>query len=370
MLNDFNSTNVYSRTDEVRNKPYGKAGSSLSTTISAVGCKEPGADNGKKKRRSPKRISQVAEARVPVLLEKLEAIGAFDESGRLIQPVIEDFFLKHCTNYRRYRNPVTGMIEETGGKLTGRTLAEALLRDPRSRRKGGRPRLPRRTTMLKRWQDTSPDFHATMILYALKLEGRPHRQLNFHIHEQLASEAQERGVDLQAHLQKLLRERLQRVLGEVEFGLWYRVEQVPFETNSLHAHGLLYIAEADWLKDSSRRNERLRKAIREITCDDGRRGNNWLCLADKQMNAGMVFYAAKGRRDLLRRPLASSPPIELTGHRLESRSHSLSRIGKEFYERVRPFLNAAMFGDLLDWDDAQWEAVGIARDMDIKRLVA
>lgn len=319
--------------------------------------------SGKKRRRKDSRISKIAEAYVPILLDKLAGIHAFDPDGRLIYPVIEELVLSKCTDYRRYHHPHTRKIVESGGEFNGRTVCDALLgqdgisvsTDSRAWRK--------QIGYFQRWEDTSPIFQAAMILYALKLEGKPHRQLTFHISKHLADEAIRKKQPLQALVQKRLREHVKRLLGDVEFGMWYHIEQVPFKPDKLHAHGLIYLHDGDWFTDNLRRNERLRDTIKIATGYDGRGGKNWLAMRDRTMNVGWIWYSTKGARDRLRTALADSPSVEQAGKRLESRSHSLSRIGKDFYSRIRPFLNATLTNEILDWTDDEWEAVGVTHDL-------
>lgn len=155
------------------------------------------------------------------------------------------------------------------------------------------------------------------------------------------------------------------MIGNVEFGFWFHIEQVPFQADTLHAHGFIYIEDERYLTNNLKDNERLRALIREETGDDGRYGNNWLALQDLDMDAGIVWYAKKGAHDRSRSLHPAAAPIEQTGSQLEGRSHSMSRVGKEFYTRIRPFLNAAMTNEILNWDDERWDEVGAKRDASV-----
>jgi hypothetical protein len=297
---------------------------------------------------------------MPILLDKLVELDAFDNCGRVIYPVVEDYVFRKCTDYRRYRDSTTGQIKEVGGNLTGKLVGDALLGNNSIRLAPGEVETRQRTRWLKRWEDTTPEMQAIAIQYGLKIEQKPHCQICFHIGQPLVEEALAARQPLAAFILRRLRQKMPALLGDVEFGLWFFVEQVPYKEESLHAQGLLYINDDSWFPENARKNERLRKLIRKETGDNSRVDNNWLLMRELDMDAGNIWYSTKASEKRMRSRHPAAAPVELTGSRLEARSQVMSRIGKEFYTRMRPFINALLTNQLLDWEESDWERVGVA----------
>lgn len=227
---------------------------------------------------------------MPILLDKLAELDAFDDCGRVIYPVVEDYVFRKCTDYRRYRDKNTGQIKEVGGNLTGKLISDALLDNNVIRLGPGEVDTRQRTRWLKRWEDTTPEMQAIAIQYGLKIEQKPHCQICFHIGQPLVEEAIAARQPLAAFILRRLRQKMPALLGDAEFGLWFFVEQVPYKDESLHAHGLLYINDDSWFPDNARKNERLRELIKKETGDDGRVEKNWFSMREIDMDAGNIWY--------------------------------------------------------------------------------
>ena len=336
--------------------------------------------NGKKRRWNNPRISESSEQIALDMLENMYQGGLFDEHGRLIYPVLYNTFLHKCTNYRRRSRPRTeekfeigpgkyftyvnkACTIETGADTITRHLSEIYTEHNVRFAPGDKERSKQIKNNItpKRWRDLSPRMQAAMCLYALKYQGIPHVQLTVFVGQELQQRALSSGEPLSAILLKKLREGLKPVLGDVEFGVWFHLEKDP-DSGDIHIHGFLYIEEPGWLVENTTKNERLREVMRALTGDDGSKGNNWNSIPENVMDFGWVDYCRKS----LRKSKYALP--EAFGTKLDATSHCLSRIGKDFYERIRPFLIACLTNEVLDWQGDRFEEFGTSWDEDILLL--
>lgn len=318
---------------------------------------------GKKMRAPNPRRSLLTQTLTAVMVEKFHRLGFFSSSGELVRPVIKDWFLEQCTDHHIIKDPYTKRLVKRGGSKITKQPIDALMNSTgRWRESKAGYSLP------KRWEDTTERFRREMYLDALKCEGIPHRQMTFWIGKDLITESKQKNKPLAALLLKRLRERLSRLLGDTEFGLWFNIEAIPGEPDKLHAHGLLYVTDKTWLMNRSVKYDKLRNAIRDATGyepnidPDAIKKQHWLLLPKKNLNHGNQAYCSKSRRGRRFHMSHCGEPSQDIGYVIEATSHSLRRRSKAFYERMRPLLSAFITGEVLDWDDAQWEAIGATED--------
>lgn len=315
---------------------------------------------GKKMRKKNPRSNVHGERLHAVMIEKFYNFGFFSESGKLVAPVIGDWVRSKCSDYQAYRNRKTGKLIRTGGDKIIHHPLDALFDCPTdflmSTEKLPHP---------KRWQDTTHVICRYMHLDALRCEGVPHRQITFWIGRDLIEESKLTGKPLAAWLLKRLSDRLRRLLGDTEFGLWFHLEHKPDDPDKIHAHGLIYIMDESWFKYRSAKYRDLRDNIRSATGfvpdidPESISMEKWLFTPNKPLNHGNQDYSTKSDRlKSFHLSYAGEPTLEI-GELIEATSHSLRRRSQAFYERMRPLVSAFITGEVLDWDDDQWEAIGV-----------
>jgi len=320
---------------------------------------------GKKMRRRNPRSDVHGERFHAMMIEKFYKLGFFSETGRIVSPVIENWVDINCTNYRSFRNKKTGKLIRTGGDKIIHHPLDALFECP----KGflfSEDNMP----LPKRWQDTTHINRRYMYLDALRCEGVPYRQITFWIGRDLVEESKRSGKPLAAWLLKRLSDRLRRLLGDTEFGLWFHLEHKPDAPDKIHAHGLIYILDEAWFKYRSAKYRDLRDNIRTATGfvpdidPESISMEKWLFTPNKPLNHGNQDYSTKSAREKSFHLNYAGEPTKEIGELIEATSQTLRRRSQAFYERMRPFLRAFITGDVLDWNDDQWEAIGVTHEYD------
>ncbi|WP_290949970.1 hypothetical protein [Hyphomonas sp.] len=321
--------------------------------------------NGKKPRRRNPRTRASADALCSEIIEKMYNEGFFSSDGQLIAPVIEEWVLRNCTNYKCFRDKSGKLIRQGADKFTTHTL-DAILKTPVGQRFSDLA-----IEKPKRWYDTTKMFHRYMYLDCLRCEGIPHRQLTFWVGQDLLQEARTLGKPLAAWLLKRIREQLKRLLDDTEFGLWFHLEHKPGEPDKIHAHGLLYIVDEAWLMSGSVKYGQVREAIREATgfekglCDGDMAKERWVFTPDKELNHGNQIYSSKSRRGrLFKLPYMGEPDLAL-GTQIECTTQSLRKRAQTFYERARPLVTAFIDGSILEWSDERWNELGVTQERDL-----
>lgn len=296
----------------------------------------------------------------------------FNEEGKLVAPVIIDYLIENSSDFTTYRHPYTRKLMARGAGNMKRHPIDALLDNPKEFSVGGQ-KLPRP----QRWADTSAELKRDMYLYSLLYCCVPHRPICFWIGEELAAEAISKKKDLAAWMLKRISDRLKRLLGDTEFGLWFHIEHVPGEPDKLHAHGIIYAEDEAWLTSGSSQYTKLRDEIRKATGfkpelhGKAIRKGDWVHMPKKSLNQGHVAYSTKSSRATTSNPRFNiaemmpnyiGVPSEEIGDRIEAVSHSLTKRAEEFYESVRPIVRGFITGKVFDWDDDEWRAAGATFD--------
>jgi hypothetical protein len=322
----------------------------------------------KKIRAGTSPVSRKAERMTSVIVEKFLKNGFFDEEGKPVAPVIHKYIHDNCSDYRLFHNPLTNEFINMGGdKLKRHPLDTLLAVDEDFLLFNEKLQFP------QRWQYTSDYIKRHMYLDALRCTGVPHRPLCFWISRDIVEEAISKKANLAAWMLKRISERLKRLLGGTEFGLWFHLEHKPGEPEKVHAHGLIYIADESWFEDKRTKYRAVRDEIRTATGflpnigPDAIATERWVHTQNKPLNHGYIDYCVKSRRERtsnerfnisnLMPNYVGVPSLEI-GNRIEAVSHTLSRRSKSFYEAVLPVVRGFMTGEVYYWNARQWEAIG------------
>ncbi|WP_291075705.1 hypothetical protein [Hyphomonas sp.] len=327
---------------------------------------------GKKFRKRNPRISRQFERITSDIIKYFGKNHFFDEEGKLVAPVIIDYLIENSSDFRTFPHPYTKKLTAKGEGKMKRHPIDALLDNPKEFSIGGE-RLP----LPQRWADTSAELKRDMYLHSLVYCRIPHRPICFWIGEELVAEAISEKKDLAAWMLKRISDRLKRLLGDTEFGLWFHIEHIPGEPDKLHAHGIIYAVDESWLASGNTQYTKLRDEIRKATgfkpeiCGKGIRKENWVHMQKKSLNQGYVAYSTKSSRVTTRNPRFDiakmmpdyiGVPSEEIGDRIEAVSHSLTKRAKNFYESARPIVRGFMTGKVFDWDDDDWKKAGATFD--------
>ena len=327
---------------------------------------------GKNIRNRSSRTSRHSERMTVDIIRLFGKEFFFNGEGTLEAPVVVDYLERCCSDIVRFRHPYTKKWTIRGEGKLKRHPVDAILENPKSFSIGGE-KLP----LPQRWTDTSAKLKRSMYLDALLYCRIPHRSICFWIGEELVAEATSKKKDLAAWMLKRISDRLKRLLGDTEFGLWFHIEHTPGEPHKLHAHGIIYVTDKSWLTPGNAQYVKLREEIRKATgfeCElHGKaiRKEDWIHTPEKKLNQGYINYSAKSSRTKTRNPgfnianmmpnYIGVPSVEI-GDRIEAVSHSLTKRAKKFYESVRPTVRGFMTGKVFDWDDDDWLKAGATFD--------
>lgn len=314
----------------------------------------PTSKSGKKVRGPNPRRSLDAEAQVLRTIEAFAEMGAIKAGGYFDQGVIETWYQENCYDLREadgeeiwdfnQEDWISTAPPPTGDKIA--TPLTAIMGD--DIRKVFKP---------KRWFDTTPRFRKCMLLYGVKGDPATHRPLTIWIGKEMIEASRATGKSLAAILHKRLSDRLRRLLGAGNFGVWLNVESSDKAPSALHGHGLLYVKDARYLVDGSRERDLL---IRELMdgsgYDKSMHAPNWVRITAKDLNTGWITYCRKARRGRLFRVSAPEPPHDI-GQQLEAGTHELRRQASDFYARARIMFAGLAKEKILDWTDDDWKRV-------------
>jgi hypothetical protein len=310
--------------------------------------------SGKKVRGLNPRRSLDAEAQVLRTIEAFAEMGAITVGGYFDQGVIESWYLENCYDLHHPEGDEVWDFEQdawvsldplpTGDKIAAPLTA--IFGD--NVRKVFKP---------KRWFDTTPRFRKCMLLYGVRGDPATHRPLTIWIGKEMIETSRATGKPLAAMLHKRLSDRLRRLLGVGNFGMWLNVESSDKAPYALHGHGLLYVKDARYLVDDSKERDTL---IRELMdgsdYDKSMHAPNWVRITAKDLNTGWIDYSRKARRGRLFRVSATEPPKDI-GDRLEAGTHELRRQASDFYARARIMFTGLAKEEILDWTDDDWKRV-------------
>ena len=132
-----------------------------------------------------------------------------------------------------------------------------------------------------------------------------------------------------------------------------------------------YILDEAWFKYRSVKYRDLRDNIRTATGfvpdidPESISMEKWLYTPNKPLNHGNQDYSTKSAREKSFHLNYAGEPTKEIGERIEATSHTLRHRSQAFYERMRPFLRAFITGDVLDWNDDKWEAIGVTDEYNL-----
>ena len=313
-------------------------------------------------------VSREAERLTSVMVEKFIDNAFLNAHGKAVAPVVYNFIHDQCSDRRVFSNPLTHELMSIGGdKLKQHPLDVLLASDEDFLLFNHKLAFP------QRWQYTSDFIKRYMYLDALRCAGIPHRPLCFWISPEIVEEAISNKANLAAWMLKRISERLKRLLGDSEFGLWFHLEHSPGQPEKIHAHGLIYFADECWFEEKRTKYRAIRDAIRSATGftptigKDAIAPERWVYTQSKELNHGYIDYCVKSRRERTANPrfdisklmpnYVGIPSVEVGG-RIEAVSHSLTRRGRSFYESVLPVVRGFMNGEIYYWDKDRWETCG------------
>ena len=187
----------------------------------------------------------------------------------------------------------------------------------------------------KRWPDTKLRLRHDFIFYGIAGDPSTHRAITFWIGKELIERCRAESRDIAGFIHKRISDRLRRHLPGTRFGVWFHVEPMRDQPDALHAHGLLWIDDAD-VFFKKRRYGAMREQIRLATgFDKSMTKRQWLHTADNDLSAGWVTYC---RKTLIRKraaELLQQPKLMIDGYTGEAGSQSLKRSARVLYERMR-----------------------------------
>lgn len=323
------------------------------------------------------------------MIERFMQAGFFDSRGRLVPSVIDSFILDNCIREEDYTTGWRKPYKAQASDIVVRHPIDVLFNSDDEFLIAGE-KMPNP----KRWEDLSTDAQRHYYLHCLRCEAVPFRPITFWIGADLIEQSKADGKPLAAWLLKRLSDRLRRLLGDTEFGLFFHLETTPGEPHKLHAHGIIYISDESWFRYRSAKYTKLRNVIRDVTgfehgieisdlynVDElppedlldhspllslaprrialkGIAKERWLFTPHKPVNYGFINYSTKSARHQMFQFSSAGVPEPEIGERIEAASMKLRRRARDFYERIRPLMKAFQTGDILDWEDEDWKKVG------------
>lgn len=305
----------------------------------------------KKKPAARRLINHQADAASRIIIEGLAQLGAYDSNGHVAQPVLVSWFKSYCLGVRQRWNPKTNSIDIYHSKHRNHALEALEDPGPLTRHRGEKYPNPRR------WYDVQPMTRLFMMLACLKVEDVPHRKLTFYIGKDLIQQSVSKGVPLAGLVNKRIHRSLSKVLGNVEFGVWFQIEPSPNPPYALHAHGLFYVEDEFWLRKNSAKRKALVKAIKRATGEDGSMySSNWLDLPEGEVDAHWITYCTKGTWGPQFGERYPAAPKEI-GSPVHAITHSFRRKAKNFYNRMRPLM-CSIASDRFDrFGDDDWRSL-------------
>ncbi|MEO0452421.1 MAG: hypothetical protein AAFZ74_19055, partial [Pseudomonadota bacterium] len=209
----------------------------------------------------------------------------------------------------------------------------------------------------KRWYDTKELLRLYMMLVALKHTGVPYRKLTFYIGQELVEASIAAGQPLAGYVNKRISRALKRLLGDVEFGVWFHIEPTPEKSVKrppYHAHGILFIDDQSWfIRDSSKRKKLGRAFLKATGQDDTMCPQNWQEMKKQDLTFGWIDYSRQSRRNRMFIMDFEICPEEI-GDPLSAMSHSMARRAKSFYERMLPLIRAIVGNKYLEFSFDDW----------------
>lgn len=309
---------------------------------------------GKKVRRPNPRRSLNADNQAILIIEKFADIGAIVPGGFYDQGVIESWYVENTLGFTAPEHD-DGMLNwDADGNIIPpkgaipfeRTALAAIAGDDAET--AFNPR---------RWFDTTVRLRKYMLLYGVKGDPNTHRPLTIWIGKDMIAESRRTGKPLAKMLHKRLSDRLRRLLGAGNFGIWLNIEVSDKAAYALHAHGLLYVKDARYLVDDSKERDALvRELMDGSDADESQHPPNWVRFTKKDLNKGWIEYCRKARRDRLYRISAKEPPTDI-GKQLEAGTHTLRGQARDFYDRSRLLVRALSRGELPEWSPEDWARI-------------